>query len=116
MIQTGGLDPSSQAAALHYSHMPQLTSQMQGLQIAHPGAPVGGYLPPQHQWPGMWKHPAAAQPSMRPPGPRPQPPQAQAQSQPALRQQSPQPGPMQQSQQQQLPIPQQQTLANDNKL
>lgn len=71
MMQPASLGPSNQAAAaaaaLHYGHIPQLTSQMQGLQIAHPGAPVSGYLPPQHQWSTLWTHqiPPHPQPSMR---------------------------------------------------
>lgn len=76
MIPAGGLGPSS-PASLHYGQIPQLTSQMQGLQIAHPGAPVGGYLPPQHQWSPVWSHPIAqqAQSSIRVPLTMQQPPQ-----------------------------------------
>lgn len=110
MIQAGGLGPSSQAAAaaaLHYGHIPQLTSQMQGLQIAHPH---GGYLPPQHQWSALWTHqiPQQPQPSMRLPPPISQP---QPQSQ-----QSPQSTVQHQLQQQQQPLVPQQSMAGDNKL
>jgi len=76
LIQAGGLGQNNQAA-LHYGHIPQLASQMQGLQIAHPHAPVSGYLPPQHQWSTLWTHPIAPQPqpSMRIPTPiQPGPP------------------------------------------
>lgn len=101
MIQAGGLGPSNQAAAaaaLHYSHMPQITSQMQGLQIAHPH---GGYLPPQHQWSALWAHqiPQQPQPTMRLPAPMPQP-------LPPSQQQSPQ----------STSVHQQQSPANDSKL
>lgn len=118
MIQAGGLGPSNQAAAaaaMHYGHIPQLTSQMQGLQIAHPGAPVGGYLPP-HQWSALWTHPIQqqTQPSMRMPASMHPLPQSQQQS-------SPQPAPAQQQQplppqQQQSPIQHQQPPVTDNKL
>lgn len=115
MIQAGGLGPSNQAAtaaALHYGHIPQLTSQMQGLQIAHPGAPVGGYLPP-HQWSALWTHPIQqqTQPSMRIPASlHPLPPSQQ--------QSSPQATPVQQQQQpqQQPPIQHHQPPVTDNKL
>lgn len=107
MIQAGGLGPSNQAAAaaaLHYGHIPQLTSQMQGLQLAHPH---GGYLPPQHQWSALWAHqiPQQPQPPMRLPAPMPQQlPQSQ-------QQQSLQPTPVPQ---QPTPVPQQ-SPANDSK-
>lgn len=64
MTQTGGLSPSSQAAAaaaMHYGHIPHLAAQMQGLQISHAAAHLGGYLPPQHQWPTLWPHPIPQQ-------------------------------------------------------
>lgn len=99
------MGPSNQAAAaaaLHYGHIPQLTSQLQGLQIAHPGAPVGGYLPPQHQWSALWTHPISQQPQppMRLPG--------AMQTLPTSQQQPPMP----QQQQQTPPQPQ----ATDSKL
>lgn len=52
-----GLDPSSQAAAaLHYvAPMPQLTAQMQSLQLGpHSGQSVGGYLQHQQWAPQLW--------------------------------------------------------------
>lgn len=110
MIQAGGMAPSNQA--LHYGHIPQLTSQMQGLQIAHPGGPVGGYLPPQHQWSALWTHPIPQQPqpSMRMTGPIPRLPTAQ-------QSQSPQTTPVQQQQpQQQQPPVAQQSLGSESKL
>lgn len=76
MIQPGGLSSTNQAgapAAFPYGHIPQLTTQMQGLQITHhSGANIGGYLPP-HQWPPVWSHHISMQQhqsgSIRPPNP-----------------------------------------------
>lgn len=114
MIRTGSLGPSNQAAAaaaLHYGHIPQLTSQMQGLQIAHSGATVGGYLPPQYQWPPILTHPH--QPPMRLPSQMQQPSPVQP-PQPPSQQHSPHPPSM--PQQQLTPPTQQQNLAADEKL
>ena len=90
MIQPGGPGSSTQAAAstpFPYGHIPQLTSQMQGLQITHhSGAPIGGYLQPHHQWPPMWPHPIPPQhhqASMRLANPL-QPPAPSQQQQPPV--------------------------------
>lgn len=75
MMQPAGLSAPNQAAAASaaysYAHLPQLTSQMQGLQIAHhPGPHMGGYIPTHHQWP-VWPQPVPhQQPSMRLSGPQ----------------------------------------------
>lgn len=122
MIQAGNIGHSNQAAAaaaaIHYAHIPQLTSQMQSLQLAHPGAAVGGYLPPGHQWSALWSHPLIQPPqqSMRMAAPLQPPSISQQQSQ----QQSPEPNQVQQQQQQPLQhqprFQQQQLPANgDNK-
>jgi hypothetical protein len=85
MIPPNNLGPSTQAAVpanYPFGHIPQLTNQMQGLQITHhSGAPIGGYLP---HWPPMWSHP------MPPPQPTPTQPVRSAapmQSSPTPRQQ-----------------------------
>lgn len=122
MIQADGMGRTNQPA-LHYGHIPQLTSQMQALQIAHPEAPVGGYLPPQHQWPGLWTHPIPqqAQPSMRMNAriqPVPSTQQSKSpQSAPVQLQQQPQQQQPQQQQQQQHPQQvSQQSLGSESKL
>lgn len=131
MIQAASLGPSNQvaaaaAAALHYGHIPQLTSQMQGLQISHPGAPIGGYLPPHHQWSALWTHPMSPsqppQASMRLPAPM-QPPHAHTQQLPLPpnRQQQHAPPPQSTNVQQHPPPPpptlqQQQSSIADHKV
>lgn len=101
MIQAGSLGSSNQVAAagaLHYGHIPQLASQMQGLQLGHPGEPVCRYLPPHHQWSALWTHPVPPPPpppqaSMRLTAPLQHSPPANSQQQ---QQQSPQSNPIQQ--------------------
>lgn len=88
VIQAGSLGPTNQVAAapaLHYGHIPQLTSQMQGLQLGHPGEPVCRYFPsPHHQWSALWTHPVPPpqpQPSLRLPAPLQHSPPANLQQQ-----------------------------------